>query len=506
MTDPGKNPTVTISHCNGRNVNCFMTDRMLIYEKSVPGRKGYTLPEPRQGEDEILAGIPEKFRRASELPLPEVTEGEAMRHFIGLSVKNHHIDKGFYPLGSCTMKYNPKLNEAAASFEGFLRHHPLAPCSSARGCLRLMWDLSQLLSEISGFPSVTLQPAAGAHGEFAGLLIIRAYHLSKGAKRTKILIPDSAHGTNPASVASVGFTTVQIQSNERGVISPNAVKAVMDDTVAGMMMTNPNTLGLFETHVKEIADIVHSHGGLLYLDGANLNAHMGIFRPGDIGFDIMHFNLHKTFSTPHGGGGPGAGAIGVTAELDKFLPLPVLEKDSLGELYFNYDRPHSIGRLHTFYGNFANMVRAFAYIKTMGGEGLRRASEDAVLNANYLKELLRNDFELTYDVPCMHEFVISGRRQKKQGVKTYDISKRLLDFGLHPPTNYFPLIVPEAMMVEPTETESKETLDYFATVMRQIAREASENPEIVTSAPHNTPVRRLDEVSAARNLDVCYQP
>jgi glycine dehydrogenase subunit 2 len=477
----------------------------LIYEKSSPGRKGYTLPETHHSEQDILNSVPEKYRRSSDAPLPEVTEGEAMRHFIGLSVKNHHIDKGFYPLGSCTMKYNPKLNEAAASFGGFVQHHPLAPCSSAPGSLRLMWDLAKLLAEISGFPRISLQPAAGAHGEFAGLLIIRAHHLAKGEKRTKIIIPDSSHGTNPASVASVGFATVQIQSNEHGVIAPDAVKAVMDATVAGIMMTNPNTLGLFETHVKEIADIVHAHGGLLYLDGANLNAHMGIFRPADIGFDIMHFNLHKTFSTPHGGGGPGAGAIGVTAELDKFLPLPVLEKDSQGELYFNYDRPHSIGRLHTFYGNFANMVRAFAYLKTMGGEGLKRASEDAVLNANYLKELLRDDFELPYDATCMHEFVISGSRQKKLGVKTFDISKRLLDFGVHSPTNYFPLIVPEAMMIEPTETESRETLDSFASVLRQIAREASENPEIVTSAPHNTPVRRLDEVSAARNLDVCFQ-
>ena len=478
----------------------------MIYEKSASGRKGYTLPETRHSNQDILDRIPEKYRRSSDAPLPEVTEGETLRHFVGLSVKNHHIDKGFYPLGSCTMKYNPKLNETAAAFEGFRSHHPLAPCSSAPGSLRLMWSLSRLLAEISGFPSISLQPVAGAHGEFAGLLIIRAYHLSRGAKRARILIPDSAHGTNPASVASVGFTTVQIQSNEQGVISPEAVKAVMDETVAGIMMTNPNTLGLFETHVKEIADIVHARGGLMYLDGANLNAHLGIFRPGDTGFDIMHFNLHKTFSTPHGGGGPGAGAIGVTGELDKFLPLPVLEKDAHGDLYFNYDRPHSIGRLHTFYGNFANLVRAYAYITNLGGDGLRRVSEDAVLNANYLKELLRNDFELPYDAPCMHEFVISGSRQKKLGVKTFDISKRLLDFGVHSPTNYFPLIVPEAMMIEPTETESKETLDYFASVLQQIAREAKENPEIVTTAPHNTPVRRLDEVSAARNLDVCFQP
>jgi glycine dehydrogenase subunit 2 len=478
-------------------------ERLLIYEKSVPGRKGYTLPDTRKSASEILSAVPEKFRRGADASLPEVTEGEAMRHFIGLSVKNHHIDKGFYPLGSCTMKYNPKLNEAAAALPGFTQHHPLAPCSTAPGILRLMWNLSQYLSEISGFPGISLQPVAGAHGEFAGLLIIRAYHLDKGEKRNKIIIPDSAHGTNPASVAAVGFSTIQVRSNERGVIAPEAVAAVMDETVAGIMMTNPNTLGLFESHIKEIAAIVHAKGGLVYLDGANLNAHMGLFRPGEVGFDLMHFNLHKTFSTPHGGGGPGAGAIGVTAELEKFLPLPVLEKDAEGRLYFNYDRPYSIGRLHTFYGNFANMVRAYAYIRTLGGDGLKRVSEDAVLNANYLKELLREDYELPYDVPCMHEFVISGSRQKKQGVKTFDISKRLLDFGVHPPTNYFPLIVSEAMMIEPTETESRETLDYFAAVMKQIAAEAKENPEMVTSAPHNTPVRRLDEVSAARKLDVC---
>ena len=333
---------------------------------------------------------------------------------------------------------------------------------------------------------------------------MRAYHADKGENRTKVIIPDSAHGTNPASVTSVGFVPIQIASNEHGIVSPEAVTAVMADDVAGMMMTNPNTLGLFETHIKEIADIIHAKGGLMYLDGANLNANMGIFRPGDVGFDIMHFNLHKTFSTPHGGGGPGGGAIGVIAELDKFLPLPVLQKDSEGKLYLNHDRPHSIGRLHSFYGNFSNFVRAYAYIKILGGAGLKRVSENAVLNANYLKELVREDYELPYNNHCMHEFVISGSKQKKLGVKTLDISKRLLDFGIHPPTNYFPLIVPEAMMIEPTETESKETLDYFASVMKQIAREAVENPETVTSAPHNTPVRRLDEVGAARNLDVCY--
>ena len=485
--------------------NGTMKERTLIYEKSVTGRRGYTLPKIGRSEEDILSSIPGKHLRASDACLPEVTEGEAMRHFIGLSVKNHHIDKGFYPLGSCTMKYNPRLNETAASLPAFTERHPLTPCSSNQGILQLMYRLSQHLSEISGLPSVSLQPVAGAHGEFAGLLVMQAYHRAKGEKRTKFIIPDSAHGTNPASVASVGFTTIQIKSNDKGVVSPEAVEAVMAEDVAGMMLTNPNTLGIFETHVAEIARIIHAKGGLLYLDGANLNANMGIFRPGDVGFDVMHFNLHKTFSTPHGGGGPGGGGLGVTAELDRFLPLPVLEKDDKGSLFFNYDRPDSIGRLHSFYGNFANMVRAYAYVRTLGGEGLKRASEMAVLNANYLKELIRRDYELPYDVPCMHEFVVSGSRQKKLGVKTLDISKRLLDFGIHPPTNYFPLIVPEALMIEPTETESRETLDNFAEVMRQIAHEAETNPELVTSAPHSTPIKRLDEAAAARNLDVSFK-
>jgi len=479
-------------------------EKSLIYEKSVAGRTGYSLPPTTKSPGDILAAIPERFRRAHDAALPEIAEPEVMRHFVNLSVKNHHIEKGFYPLGSCTMKYNPKSNEVAASYAGFRGQHPLTPCSQSSGSLRLMWQLSEYLREISGFAAVSLQPVAGAHGEFCGLLIIRAYHLERGRKRHKIIIPDSAHGTNPASVTSVGFTTVQIKSNERGVVSPEAVAAVMNDDVAGMMLTNPNTLGLFESDVEQIARTVHDAGGLLYMDGANLNANMGIFRPGDVGFDIMHFNLHKTFSTPHGGGGPGAGAVGVTAELEKYLPLPVLEPDGKGGYFFNYDRPHSIGRLATFYGNFANMVRAYTYIKSLGGAGLREASEVAVLNANYLKELVRKDYELPYDVPCMHEFVVSGNRQKKLGVKTSDISKRLLDFGVHAPTNYFPLIVPEAMMIEPTETETRETLERFAAIMKQIAREAETEPEKVTGAPHDTPVRRLDESLAARTLDVAF--
>ncbi len=481
-----------------------MKQKTLIYEKSVPGRTGSTLPKTRRSESEILAAIPEKFRRKTDTQLPEVTEGEVMRHYVALSVMNHHIDKGFYPLGSCTMKYNPKLNDAAASFTDFKERHPLAPFNTATGILQLLWDLSDYLREVSGFPGMTLQPVAGAHGEFCGLLIMRAYHLHKDKARHKVLIPDSAHGTNPATVALAGYEAIEVKSNAEGVIHPDAVRAVMNDDVAGMMMTNPNTLGIFEKHIKEIAGIVHAHGGLMYMDGANLNANLGIFRPGDVGFDIMHFNLHKTFSTPHGGGGPGAGAVGVTKELEKYLPTPVLEKNN-GKLSFNYDRPYSIGQLHSFYGNFGNLVRAYAYIKTLGGEGLRKVSENAVLNANYLKELLKKDFDLPYDTHCMHEFVLSGNRQKKLGVRTGDLSKRMLDFGVHSPTNYFPLIVPEALMIEPTETESKETLDAFAEIMQTIAREVETDPQKVTSAPYNTPVRRLDEVRAAREMDVAYR-
>jgi glycine dehydrogenase subunit 2 len=479
-----------------------MNEKLLIYDKSIPGRTGFTLPSLESSEAEVTRAIPSQYLRSGEVPLPEVSEGEVMRHFVELSIKNHHIDRGFYPLGSCTMKYNPKMNDVAAAQPGFVGHHPLAPCLTAPGILQMMSELSGFLAEISGLPSISLQPVAGAHGEFAGLLVIRAYHLAKGRPRHKIIIPDSAHGTNPASVAAVGFTTVQIKSNEQGIVSPEAVKAAMDDDVAGIMLTNPNTLGIFETHIEEIAAIVHDGGGLMYLDGANLNAHMGLFRPGEVGFDIMHFNLHKTLSTPHGGGGPGAGALGLTAELDRFQPLPVLTRADDDRLFFDYDRPDSIGRLHSFYGNFSNMVRAYAYINNLGGAGLRQASETAVLNANYLRELLREDYDLPYNSHCMHEFVISGSRQKEIGVKTLDISKRLLDFGVHSPTNYFPLIVPEAMMIEPTETESKQTLDEFAAIMKQIAQEAIDDPDLVTSAPHSTPVRRLDEAGAARRKDV----
>ncbi len=481
-----------------------MAEKILIYEKSSPGQTGSTMPEPSRSEEELLKLIPEKYHRSEDAAFPEVTEGEVMRHYVGLSVKNHHIDKGFYPLGSCTMKYNPKLNDKAASFAGFVNVHPMAPCNTAEGSLQLLYDLGEYLKEISGFDAVSLQPAAGAQGEFVGLLIMRAYHKDQGNVRKKVLIPDSAHGTNPASVALAGYETVQIKSNEEGIISADEVRSVMDEEVAGLMLTNPNTLGLFESNIEEIADIIHGAGGLIYMDGANLNAQMGIVKPGKIGFDILHFNLHKTFSTPHGGGGPGAGAVGVVAKLADYLPAPVVNKSGEGKFFMDFDRPKSIGPVHTFYGNFANSVRGYAYIRNLGERGLRRVSEYAVINANFLKALIKDEYEIPYNRTCMHEFVLSCSRQKKQGARALDLAKRILDFGFHSPTVYFPLIVSEAFMIEPTETESRETLEEFAKVLINISKEAGENPEHLKDAPHNTPVRRLDEVSAARNLDINY--
>jgi glycine dehydrogenase subunit 2 len=480
-----------------------MGAKVSIFEKSAKGKIGFTLPPTERDEADIIAMIPEAFRRSEDAALPEVTEGEAMRHFIGLSVKNYHIDRGFYPLGSCTMKYNPKLNDKAASMRGFVRQHPLAPCHTAPGSLQIMHDLSEYLMEISGFDAISLQPAAGAQGEFVGLLIIKAYHHDRGNDRKKILIPDSAHGTNPASVSMAGFETVQIKSNKNGIISADEIRGAMDDDVAGLMLTNPNTVGLFESNIREIAGIIHEAGALIYMDGANLNAQLGIVKPGEIGFDILHFNLHKTFSTPHGGGGPGAGAVGVVGKLAEYLPVPIAAKEKVtGRLYLDYDRPKSIGRIHSFYGNFANSIRGYAYIRTLGAEGLRRVSENAIINANYLMTLLKEEYDLPYDRVCQHEFVISCSRQKKKGVRALDIAKRLLDYDFHAPTVYFPLIVPEAFMIEPTETENRETLERFAETLIAISREADTYPENIKSAPHSTPVRRLDEVRAARELDV----
>jgi glycine dehydrogenase subunit 2 len=485
-----------------------MTEK-LIFELSSPGREGFSLPFLDVPEKRIEELIPEDLLREDAPQLPEVSEVDVARHFIRLSIMNHHVDKGFYPLGSCTMKYNPKINETLSRLSGFLNLHPHQPKETTQGALKLMFELGKYLEEIAGMDEITLQPAAGAHGELTSLLMIHAYHRKNKSHRSKVIIPDSAHGTNPASVITAGFSTVQIKSNSKGLVDVEELKKVMNEDVAALMLTNPNTLGLFESQILEISQVVHDAGALLYMDGANLNAMMGITRPGDMGFDVVHFNLHKTFSTPHGGGGPGSGPVGVKANLAPFLPVPVIAKkaDKKGaeEYFLDYKRPLSIGRMHSFYGNFGVLVKAYVYIRQNGAKGLREVSENAIINANYLKESLKQYYYLPYDDFCQHEFVLSGVRQKEKGVKTLDIAKRLLDFGLHAPTVYFPLIVPEALMIEPTETESKESLDEFIEAMIQIAKEAEEDPEMVTSAPHNTPVSRLDEVKAARDLNLRWR-
>lgn len=471
----------------------------LIFELSKEGRTACSLPSLDVPEIDICEAIPSHLLRKEEAELPEVSQVEAVRHFTLLSNKNFGVDTGFYPLGSCTMKYNPKINEDMAGLPKFTGVHPYQPEETCQGALELMYNLSNMLSEITGMDEVTLQPAAGAHGELTGLMIIKEYHKSRGdEKRTKIIVPDSAHGTNPASASVAGFDIVQINSNEKGAIDIESLKAVLNDEIAGLMLTNPSTLGLFETNIKEISDLVHEAGGLLYYDGANLNAIMGITRPGDMGFDVVHLNLHKTFSTPHGGGGPGSGPVGVKKELIPFLPIPVVEKND--EKYvLNYNRPSSIGRVKSFYGNFGVFVRAYSYILAMGGEGLKKASETAVLNANYIKEKLKDHYYLPIDQVCKHEFVLGGLEKENLVVTTLDVAKRLLDYGYHPPTIYFPLIINDAIMIEPTETESLETLDGFIDVMIKISKEAKENPEILKEAPTTTLVGRLDEVRAARN-------
>ncbi len=481
-------------------------ERKLIFEMSQPGRMACSLPESDVPEIDLGALIPEQLLREAPPALPEVGEVDVIRHFTRLSQLNHGVDSGFYPLGSCTMKYNPKVNEDAARMSGFSKVHPYQPAETVQGCLELLYKTDQMLSEITGMERVSLQPAAGAHGEMSGLMIIKAYHESKGDfSRKKLIIPDSAHGTNPASAAVVGFDVVEVKSDAQGMVNVEALKAVLSNEIAGLMLTNPNTLGLFDSSIHIIADLVHQAGGLLYYDGANANAIMGISRPGDMGFDVVHLNLHKTFSTPHGGGGPGSGPVGVKKELVPFLPYPVVE--FTGREYFLDDRrPLSIGRVKSFYGNFGVVVRAYTYILSMGPDGLRKASENAVLNANYVMHKLKDYYHLPYETTCMHEVVFSGQRQKDSGVSTLDIAKRLLDFGYHPPTVYFPLIVKEALMIEPTETESKETLDEFISVMIQIAEEAKTNPELVKGAPYNTAVSRLDEARAARSPVLKYTP
>lgn len=473
-------------------------EKALIFELSKPGRVAYSLPECDVPETDAASLIPESLLRSKPAELPEVYEVDVIRHYTELSRRNFGIDNGFYPLGSCTMKYNPKINEDVARFAGFAKIHPYQPEESIQGALELLYTLQNDLAALTGMDQVTLQPAAGAHGEWTGLMLIRAYHESRGEKRTKVIVPDSSHGTNPASATVAGYDTITIKSNERGMVDLDALRAVVGNDTAALMLTNPSTLGLFEEQIVEIAEIVHEAGGLLYYDGANSNAIMGITRPGDMGFDVVHLNLHKTMSTPHGGGGPGAGPVGVKSLLIPFLPKPIVSKREDGTFYWDYDRPQSIGRVKAFYGNFGILVRAYTYIRTYGPEGLRRVSELAVLNANYMMHRLAPYYEVAYPGLCKHEFVLSGKKLKEYGVRTLDVAKRLLDFGYHPPTIYFPLNVEECIMIEPTETESKETLDGFIDTMIQIAKEAETTPEVVIGAPHTTVVKRLDETTAAR--------
>ncbi len=463
-----------------------------VWDKSREGRCAISLPKAD------VDRVPLEPALTGDTPdLPQLSELDVVRHYTRLSQWNFGVDSGMYPLGSCTMKYNPKTNEVQAARQGFAGAHPLAGEAFSQGALQLMYDLEKYLAEITGFAGMTLQPAAGAHGELAGMLIIHAYHAKQGRQRSKIIIPDTAHGTNPASATLCGYKSVNLASGKKGVLEPEAVAAVMDEDTAGIMITNPNTLGLFERNIKEICDIVHAKGGLVYGDGANMNAIMGIVKPGKVGIDVLHLNLHKTFSTPHGGGGPGSGPVGVVEKLIPFLPIPRIEKD-LDTFRFVTECPDSIGRLHTFYGHFGVMIKAYAYILSMGAKGLLDVSRLAVLNANYIKESLKGTLNLPYDMPCMHECVFNDAHQKKHHITTMDMAKRLLDYGFHPPTVYFPLVVEGAFMVEPTETESKEDIDQFIQAVKAIAKEAETTPEKLTQAPVLPKVGRLDEVAAAR--------
>ena len=491
----------------------------LLFELSSPGRVGVNLP----GLDVPESPLPQGFVRES-LPLPEVSEVDVVRHFTHLSTLNFGVDTVFYPLGSCTMKYNPKINDAVAGMPGLALVHPYQDERTVQGAMRLLYELQQSLAEIAGMSGCTLQPAAGAHGELTGVLMIRGYHVANGdSRRKKILVPDSAHGTNPATAAMVGYSVVAVKADARGNVDLEDLKRHLDDTVAGMMITNPSTLGLFDQNIEQVNRLVHDAGGLVYGDGANMNALLGICKPGELGFDVLHFNLHKTFTVPHGGGGPGACGTTVVERLEPFLPAPVVASRQTGdggrksdapvsrppssvEYYFDFDRPRSIGRVRAFYGNFANLVRGYAYIRSEGAAGLRAVSENAVLNANYILARLHGAYDLPYERSCFHEVVFSGRRQARSGVRTLDMAKRLIDFGIHPPTIYFPLVVEEAIMIEPTETESRETLDAFCKAMLQIAEEARSQPELVHAAPHQTPVTRLDETAAARKPDLRWRP
>lgn len=479
-------------------------DFPLIFEHSREGRTSYSLPELDVPEFDLEANVEDEYIRKVAPELPEVSELQIIRHYTALSKRNHGVDSGFYPLGSCTMKYNPKMNEDVARLEGFSHIHPYQDQSTVQGALEVMYDLQTSLAEITGMHEVSLQPAAGAQGEWTGLMMIRAFHEANGdMNRTKVIVPDSAHGTNPASATVAGFDAVTVKSNERGLVDLEDLKQVVGEDTAALMLTNPNTLGLFEEEILEMAKIIHDAGGKLYYDGANLNTIMGYTRPGDMGFDVVHLNLHKTFTGPHGGGGPGSGPVGVNEELASFLPKPILRKQT-DQFVFDDDRPDSIGRVKPYYGNFGINLRAYTYLRTMGAEGLKKVSENAVLNANYMMRRLEGEFTLPFKQHCKHEFVLSGKQQKKLGVRTLDIAKRLLDFGYHPPTVYFPMNVEEALMIEPTETEAKETLDGFIDTMIQISNEAREDPEIVQESPYTTVVKRMDETTAARRPILRY--
>jgi len=491
---------------NTRKVTAHLTqNEALTFEKSSPGKKAYKLPPLDVPEIDASALLGGAVREDAGY-LPELSEIEIIRHFTRLSTWNYAIDLGMYPLGSCTMKYNPRVNEYVSRLEGIAEAHPYQPEHLSQGALQIIKTLQECLVEITGMDTITLQPAAGAHGEFTGILMTRAYHQSKGNPRKTVLVPDSAHGTNPATAAVVGYQVQNIKSNSLGMVDVAALEQLVTEDVAALMLTNPSTIGVFESEIHKIADILHAKGALLYMDGANMNALVGKTRPGDFGVDVMHLNLHKTFSTPHGGGGPGSGPVACKAILEPFLPTPVVVENADGTLYFNYDRPQSVGRVRMFYGNFGMFVRALAYILANGPDGLRQTTEDAVLNANYIRKKLEDVYELPYKTPTLHEVVFSDRRQVARGVKTGDIAKRLIDYGFHPYTTSFPLIVPGALMIEPTESESKEELDLFVDAMRQVAREAEENPELVLNAPHSTRISRLDETTAARKPVLRWKP
>ncbi len=479
--------------------------KALLFEMSRPGRRGYSLPSndvPEKSLDELL---PRKAQRSEPLELPELSEVGVVRHYTELSTRNFGVDTGFYPLGSCTMKYNPKINEEVAVLPGFAFMHPCQPEETTQGALELLYNFEQGLKELTAMDRFTMQPAAGAHGELTGLMVIQAYHRSRGDhNRNKVLIPLSAHGTNPATVSMAGYEVVQIPCDDRGLVDLDALKEAVDETTAALMLTNPSTLGLFEEEIIPMAKAVHEVGGLLYYDGANLNAIMGYTRPGDMGFDVVHLNIHKTLSTPHGGGGPGSGPVGVKERLIPFLPVPLVSKEE-DRFYLDYDVPETIGKMHSFYGNFGVAIKAYTYMRMMGAEGLKEASTDAVINANYLMSLLKKTYYVPYDRICKHEFIVSAKPEKKKGAGAGDIAKALLDRNFHPPTVYFPLIVDEALMIEPNDTEAKETLDAFAATMEQIAKDIDEDAEKVAHGPYNTVVGRLDEVRAVRNPVLIWQ-